>query len=255
LKDQSPLWLAVTGKGGAGKSVIAGTLARLLARRGHRVLALDSDPMPGLALSLGADDPPEPPLNQAAENYEQFRWRLRKGIGPVRAIQRFSTEAPDGVRLLTLGKADKDGLVHIQGSVLAYHDTVNRLHRAKTFRDWTLIADVPAGPRQVGAGFAAFARTYLVVVEPSWPSALAAGRVARVAAARSVPDVRFIASKVSGRGDVRHIERLVGATVIASIPLDDAVVHAERDGVALIDAAPKSDAVRAIERLAETLAR
>jgi CO dehydrogenase maturation factor len=255
LRNEEPLWIAVTGKGGAGKSVIAGTLARLLARRGRRVLALDSDPMPGLSLSLGANEPKAPPLNEAAENYEKFRWRLRKGIGPVRAIQRFSTEAPDGVRLLTLGKADKDGLVNIQGSVLAYHETVNRLQQAKTFRDWTLIADVPAGPRQVGAGFAAFARTYLVVVEPSWPSALAAGRVARVAAARSVPDVRFIASKVSGRGDVRHIERLVGATVIASIPLDDAVVHAERDGVALIDAAPKSDAVRAIERLAETLAR
>jgi CO dehydrogenase nickel-insertion accessory protein CooC1 len=51
------LRLAVVGKGGAGKSVIAGTLARLLARRGERVLALDSDLLPGLALSLGAEQP------------------------------------------------------------------------------------------------------------------------------------------------------------------------------------------------------
>jgi CO dehydrogenase maturation factor len=253
LRNQRPLWLAVTGKGGAGKSVIAGTLARLLARRGHKVLALDSDPMPGLSLSLGAEEPQRPPLNEAAENYEKFRWRLRKGIGPVRAIQRFSTDAPDGVRLLTLGKADRDGLVHIQGSVLAYHETVNRLEQAKTFRDWTLIGDVPAGPRQVGAGFAAFAHTYLVVVEPSWPSALAARRVARVAGARSVTDVRFVASKVSGDADVRDVERLLDAEVFASVPVDEAVASAERRGVALLDAAPDSEAVSAISHLADRL--
>lgn len=251
----NPLWIAVTGKGGSGKSVIAGTLARLLSRRGHKVLALDSDPMPGLAMSLGAEEPPEPPLNHAAENYEGFRWRLRKGIGPVRAVQRYSTEAPDGVRLLTLGKANSDGLARIQGSVLAYHETVNRLHRAKTFLEWILIGDVPAGPRQVGAGFAGFARTYLVVVEPAWASALAARRVARVARARSVNDVRFVASKVNGRDDLAHIERLIGESVFASVPLDGAIARTERHGVAALDAAPDSEAVRAIEGLAEKLDR
>lgn len=253
MSTDERLWIAVVGKGGAGKSVIAGTLARLLARRGHRVLALDSDPMPGLSLSLGAEEPRSPPLNRAAERYEKYRWRLKRGVGPVRAVQRFSTEAPDGVRLLTLGKADRDGLAHIQGSVLAYHDTVNRLHRSKTFRDWALIGDVPAGPRQVGAGFAAFARTCLIVVEPTWPSALAARRVARVARARSVTDIRFVASKVSGRRDIRQIERLVAGPVFASVPLDEAVTDAERKGIALLDAAPDSDAVDAIERLADKL--
>jgi CO dehydrogenase maturation factor len=253
VTEPEPLWLAVIGKGGSGKSVISGTLARILARRGHKVLALDSDPMPGLTLSLGAEEPAEPPLNDAAENYEEFRWRFKQGIGPVRAIQRFSTEAPDGVRLLTLGKADKDGLAHIQGSVLAYHEAVNNIERAKTFKDWILIGDVPAGPRQVGAGFAGFARTYLVVVEPGWASALAARRVARVANARGVTDVRFVASKVDGKGDVRLVEKLVGKRVYGSVPHDEAVAAAERDGVALLDAAPESPVVAAIKRLADRL--
>ena len=204
-------------------------------------------------MSLGAEEPDEPPLNQAAENYEKFRWRLKRGIGPVRAVQRFSTEAPDGVRLLTLGKADVGGLARIQGSVLAYHETVNRLPKAKTFESWTLIGDVPAGPRQVGAGFAGFAHTYLVVVEPTWPSALAARRVARVANVRSVNDVRFVASKVSGVRDIRHVEKLVGTKVFASVPLDPAVADAERDGVSILDVSPDSDAVRAIDDLADKL--
>ena len=55
--------IAVVGKGGAGKSVIAGTSARLLARQGRRVLALDSDLLPGLSISLGSGpDPVDPPL-------------------------------------------------------------------------------------------------------------------------------------------------------------------------------------------------
>src|SRR5712691_9573409 len=113
--------VAVVGKGGAGKSVIAGTMARELASRGRRVLALDSDLMPGLALSLGADAPAEPPLNAAAERGEDGRWRLRKGIGPVRAVQRYSTPAPDGIRLLQCGKVTAAGLGPINGAINAFY--------------------------------------------------------------------------------------------------------------------------------------
>jgi nitrogenase subunit NifH len=74
-----------------------------------------------------------------------------------------------------------------------------------------------------------------------------------VARARSVNDIRFVASKVSGEGDLRHVARLMGGEVFTSVPLDEAVASAERQGVALLDAAPDSDAVRAIEGLAEKL--
>ena len=58
-----PLRIAVAGKGGSGKSVLSGTMARLIARRGGRVLALDSDLLPGLSMSLGSGpDPVEAPL-------------------------------------------------------------------------------------------------------------------------------------------------------------------------------------------------
>jgi CO dehydrogenase maturation factor len=67
--------VAVTGKGGAGKSVIAGTMARLVARQGTPVLALDSDLLPGLSLSLGSGpDPVEPPLLEASVQDETGRW-------------------------------------------------------------------------------------------------------------------------------------------------------------------------------------
>jgi len=109
------LRIAVVGKGGSGKSVLAGTLARVLGRRGHQVLTLDSDLMPGLALSLGLGAIHEAMLSEAVEKNEQGRWRLRKGIGPVRAVMRYSTVGPDGVRHLQCGKFDADGMPKILG--------------------------------------------------------------------------------------------------------------------------------------------
>lgn len=157
--------------------MVAGTMARILGRRGHRVLALDSDLMPGLALSLGADPGTAPTLAEAAERSESGRWRLRKGIGPVRAVRRHSTPAPDGVRLLEAGKLTADGLEPIMGSLNAFYAIVHRLRRADAFSDWAVVGDLPAGPRQTAFDWAPYADTFVVLAEPSWKSALTSRRV------------------------------------------------------------------------------
>jgi CO dehydrogenase maturation factor len=232
---------------------VAGTLARALARRGRRVLALDSDTLPGLALSLGADAPAEPPLEQAAERGEDGRWRLRKGIGPVRAVERYATPAPDGVLLLQIGKSGPEGLAPVMGSVNAFYRVVHRLRGASAFRDWAIVGDLPAGPRQTAFDWAPYARIFVVVVEPTWKSALTTRRIIRIARARRSVDVVAVANKVTGSGELRRLERLVGEPAAAAIPVDDAVEEAERLGVALLDHAPACPAVRAIERLVDEL--
>ena len=122
VASQTPndMRIAVVGKGGAGKSVLAGTAARVLARRGRRVLALDSDLMPGLTLSLGVEAPATPPLVEAAMRDEDGRWRLKPGIGAVRAVQRYALEGPDGVRVLQSGKVNAEGMPPIMASVQAF---------------------------------------------------------------------------------------------------------------------------------------
>lgn len=253
MAGPAPVWLAVAGKGGSGKSVIAGTLARVLARRGHRVLAVDSDPMPGLARSLGVDEPERPPLNDAAAQGEDKRWRLKSGIGPMRAVQRFTTEAPDGVRLLQLGKADKDGLIPITASVNAFLHVVHRIEEPRTLQTWTIVGDLPAGPRHPAAGFAPYARLYVVLLEPRSQSALTARRIARIAREHRGADVVFVANKLSGAADRRRAERLLGEPIAHVVPLDQAVAEAERVGVALLDAAPGSPAVEAVDGLADLI--
>jgi CO dehydrogenase maturation factor len=251
--ERGLLWLAVAGKGGAGKSVIAGTLARLLARRGHRVLAIDSDPMPGLARSLGVEDPPVPPLLDAAVKPEGERWRLKPGIGPARAIARFSTPACDGVRMLQLGKVDKGGLMPINGSVNAFLHVVHGMPATPSLRSWTVVGDLPAGPRHPAAGFAPYASLFVVVVEAASQSALTARRVARIAREHRDADVLFVANKIGGSADLERLERLLGEPVALSIPADPEVMTAERAGCALLDAAPASAAVAAIGQLADAI--
>jgi CO dehydrogenase maturation factor len=247
------LRVAFAGKGGAGKSVIAATVARLLARRGRRVLALDSDMLPGLALSLGASVPEDPPLAQAAEKDADGRWRLRKGIGPVRAVRRYSTEAPDGVRLLQAGKSSSLGLSPVMGAITAFHAVIHRLPEAGGLAGWDVVGDLPGGPRQPAFDWAPYAERLLLVVEPTSQSMLTARRIARISAARGSTPVSLVVNKVAEADDVRRVEQFLRISAWAAIPADEEVRAAERVGVALLDGRPDAPAVLAIEQLVDRL--
>jgi CO dehydrogenase maturation factor len=248
-----PLWMGVAGKGGAGKSVLSGTLARVLARRGHRVLAIDTDPMPGMAHSLGVAEPDVPLLMQAVSKPEKGPWRLKPGVGPMTVVRRYTSPAPDGVRLMQLGKAGKDGLNPVMGSVNAFLQIVRRMHEARSLYEWAIVGDLAAGPRQPAAGFSPYARLYVVVVEPTSQSAMTGRRVARIARGPLGADVIFVASKVHGADERHLVERLLGEPVDVEIPADEAVRDAERRLVAVLDAAPGSPVVQAVEHLADLI--
>lgn len=252
-RPRGALWIGVAGKGGSGKSVLSGTLARVLGQRGYPVLAIDSDPMPGLAHSLGVEEPDEPRLMHAAEKPEKGPWRLKAGIGPMTVVRRYTTPAPDGVRMLQLGKAGTDGLAPVNGAVNAFLGTVRRMHEAPALYEWAIVGDLPAGPRQLAAGFSPYARIYVIVVEPTSQSAMTGRRVARIARGPLGADVIFVASKIGDAEERRRVERLLGEPVEFEIPADQAVRDAERRRVAVIDAAPESAVVRAVRGLADII--
>jgi CO dehydrogenase maturation factor len=239
--------VAVVGKGGAGKSVVAGTLARLAARAGARVLALDSDPLPGLSLSLGAyPEPAAPLLLGAVQQDERGYWSWRDGLGPVGAALQYASPAPDGVRLVQRGKVGPEGFGAIIGSSKAFVEMARGLVDAPEFRDWTLIGDLPAGPMQVAENWAPYARIYLTIVQPSLQSALTAMRVARIARQSPAEQVLIVANRVRSDDDVDRIQRWMGEPVFAAVPADDVLAVAERLGVAPIDHAPDSPAITAL---------
>ena len=248
--------IAVAGKGGAGKSTIAGTMARIVARSGTPVLALDSDLLPGLSFSLGSGPQPDvPPLQQAARRDEAGQWGWCAGINAATAAQRFAIDAPDGVRLLQRGKTGREGSRPVTAAGKAFWEVAHGLVDAPEFRDWTLIGDLPAGPHQIARDWAPYAETYVVVVLASVQSALTARRVARLARLQTPhADVLFVANRVAAQRDLTHVERLVGEPVFAAIPADDGVATAERMGVAPIDHVPDAPAILAVHDLVARLA-
>ncbi len=247
--------VAFMGKGGAGKSAIAGTFARALARRGEPVLAIDSDPMPGLAFSLGLDvsDAPLPDeaVEERAEGEEGPRYRLRTGLSATEAVERYAVVGPDGVRFLQFGK-HRGQIGPLVRSQFAFRQILRELPEG----EWSLVGDLPGGTRQAFSGWGSYASTVLVVVEPMAKSLLTARRLARLALGEQGPErILAVANKVRDPGEVELVRRRTGLDVVATVPLDDALAQAERDALAPIDVAPGSPAVQAVESLVDQLSK
>ncbi len=245
--------VAFVGKGGAGKSAIAGTFARLLGRSRDHVLAIDSDPMPGLALSLGvpsSDAPiPDEAVEERAEGEQGPRYRLRAGLSAAEAVQRYAVEGPDGVRFLQFGKL-RGHVATLARSQFAFRQIVAELPAD----DWSLVGDLPGGTRQPFFGWARFAQTVLVVVEPTAKSLLSARRLARLALAEHPPEALLaVANKVREPADVDLVAQRSGLPVVAAVPWDESLAAAERAGRAPMDAVPDAPAVAAVASLLERL--
>lgn len=106
--------VAVAGKGGSGKTTIAGTLARVLAGDGSRVLAIDADPNPNLAVSLGMDAdaaariaPVPHTLVHHAEDADG-RYSVGMDVAPEQIVAEYGAPAPGGITLLLIGRVEAD---------------------------------------------------------------------------------------------------------------------------------------------------
>ncbi|MDQ2827264.1 MAG: AAA family ATPase, partial [Actinomycetota bacterium] len=230
------------GKGGAGKTVTSSTLSRLLARRGRKVLAVDLDVNPGLAISLGlapteAGLPPDA-IEEAPSS--PYGWQLAAGLTPEMAVERYAAVAPDGVRFIGLGKigsADKEvarrSVAAIRQILLGFADP-----------EWDVIADLEAGPTTPFEGYHDFADHVLMVVGPAWRSAMTARRLLPM-----VGDRRLTVVYNRFRDEPDH----PGLPPDIRIPNDPDLTQAEREGRAPLDACPDSPAIRAVGRLADQM--
>jgi CO dehydrogenase maturation factor len=245
VRAAEPLRVAFVGKGGAGKSMIAGTLTRLLAAEGEPVLALDSDPLPGLAFSAGLPHHelllPDEAVAERAEAATGPRFRLRED--PITSADRYAVTGADGLRLLQLHKTGGGG-----GTGRGMH-AFRLIAEGLGAAPWHLVGDLPGGTRQAFFGWARWAELLLVVTEPGAASLLSARRLARLGAVEGGPRMLAVASLVEQPGDVEHVAGGTGLTVVAAIPRDPAVEVAERRGVAPIDHEPESPAVMAVRSL------
>ena len=104
--------VAVAGKGGSGKTTIAGTLARIVARDGRRVLAIDADPNPNLAVNLGIEPDTAARIAPVPHSFSHHakdaegRYSVGMDVTPEEIVARYGAPAPDGVTLLLIGRVE-----------------------------------------------------------------------------------------------------------------------------------------------------
>ena len=253
--------IAVAGKGGVGKTFISGTLARLLARDGYNVLAVDADPNINTASSLGIPSDVAEEIVPLSDNEELIREKT--GVAPGKSygqmfrltptvsdiVDKFGVVGPDGVQLLVMGTVKDGGSGCMCPSnallrVLVQHLLIQR--------EDILVMDMVAGLEHLGRGTARRMDTMLVVVEPRMKSVDTIKRILKLAEDIEVREVLAVGNKIGSEREKRFVEEKMaelGVPIAAYIPRDEAVAEADMLGEAPIDHNPNSAAIMALAEL------
>jgi len=253
--------IAVAGKGGVGKTFISGTLARLLARDGYNVLAVDADPNINTASALGIPSDVAEKIVPLSDNEELIREKT--GVAPGKSygqmfrltptvsdiVDKFGVVGPDGVQLLVMGTVKDGGSGCMCPSnallrVLVQHLLIQR--------EDILVMDMVAGLEHLGRGTARRMNTMLVVVEPRMKSVDTVKRILKLAEDIEVREVLAVGNKIGSEREKRFIEEKMGelgVPIAAYIPRDEAVAEADMLGEAPIDHNPNSAAIMALAEL------
>ena len=197
--------IAVTGKGGVGKTTFAATLARLYADEGKHVLAADVDPDANLGLALGFSEKSwkrSCRLRRCASwlKKEQEQVPVISSIKSTRRLTIFRTPIPEsatGVKLLVLGTVDTAN----SGCVCPEHVMLKRIINHLVLRsNDVVILDMEAGLEHLGRGTTEGMDQFVVVIEPGARSIQTYKNVKRLAAGLGVKKVRVVANKGQERG-------------------------------------------------------
>ncbi|MDO8728146.1 MAG: AAA family ATPase [Candidatus Methanoperedens sp.] len=242
--------IAISGKGGVGKTTLSGTLARLLARRGYQVLAIDADPSMNLASALGIKNPPRP-LTEFTELIDERAggpagvFKLNPKVDDI--VEKFGVTGPDNVKLLVLGTVERGG----SGCMCPASSFLKALMRHVLLKtNSVVILDMEAGVEHLGRGTTRGIDIMLIVVEPGARSIETAGRIVELA--RQIDIKKFGAVINKAGGEVKDIEdklKSYGIEVFGIIPYDISLVQADMENMAPIDKG--GPAVEAIKNICE----
>jgi len=242
--------IAVSGKGGVGKTTISSMLAYGLALRGRSVLAIDADPNGSLAEALGYDHEKNGRITPLIDRKLLIEERTGSKPGDMGGyfvlnpkvddlVEKFSVEV-NGIRVMVMG-----GLKEALSGCYCSENALLRsfLRHLMVERDEWVILDMEAGFEHLTRGTAQSVDILFIVVEPGIRSIDTAKKITDLALQAGIPEIGYIVNKLYSSEQIREISSLLGSDDIrAAIPFDFHAVEADLQGAVPYVACPEMEA-------------
>ncbi|MGC8939493.1 MAG: P-loop NTPase [Candidatus Bathyarchaeia archaeon] len=252
--------VAVSGKGGVGKTLVAGGLAYCFANKGLKTIAIDADPSPNLALTLGLSSEEARKILPISENKELIESKTSTGYAGVfrlsfsvdDIIRDYSVKTPFGVNLIVMGTVKSMG----SGCTCPANAVIRALLRHLVVeRGEIVVLDMEAGVEHMGRGTAQHVDEMLVIADANMKSLEVAKRIRELGFKAGMKQIYLVGNKIGNEAQKAVVESFAeenGLEVLDFLPFDPKVAEAEMRGetpLKYVDA----DAVKAIGRLCSRL--
>ena len=252
--------IGITGKGGVGKTTFAGTLARMLARDGFDVIAIDADPAHNLHSTLGIKEEKVRELVPLAEMGDLIEERTGASTDVYGAVfklnpkvsdlpQKLWIDAPDGVKFILMGTVKKGG----SGCTCPANVMLKTFLKQVLSGEHDVIVDMEAGIEHLGRGTAKYADALIAVTEATPNSIEIAKKIMNLAGDIGLEKTYVIGNKVASDEEEKFINKNFD-NILGIIPFDHKVREAEMNGESLINF-PTSKAFESISKIKKRLVK
>lgn len=234
--------IAVSGKGGVGKTLLSATLARIFAESGYSVVAIDADPSPGLAATLGV--PLGDLITPISEMKEMIEERTGTRPGEPGGYFRLNPKVDDipekywrehnGVKLMVMGQLKRGGAGCYCAENVLLQALVSHLLLQ---RNEVIILDMEAGIEHLTRATARAVDVLIIVVEPGHRSVETAHKIRHLAEDIGITSIVIAGNKIKNEKEKDFlVASLPGFKFLGFIPYDQAVIDSDLAGRPVLDA-------------------
>ena len=229
--------LAISGKGGVGKTTFSSLLIRALDEQGKLVLAIDADPDANLAAALGIEDAEKiTPISEMKELIFERTGAKPGSLGGYFRLNPKVDDLPDAlskklgnIKFMRLGEVKKGG-----GGCICPESTLLKalVTHIVLARDEVVVMDMEAGIEHLGRATAMAVDKLIVVVEPGRRSVETANHIKSLAGDIGLKNILLVGNKIRGEKDEKFLsENLTDFNFLGFIPYDEALIEADLNGM------------------------